>query len=71
MGETVLWRVYCDLRLNLPQRGKKRLPTSIKQSRQTAGQLNQIWSSDLMSDALGSSHRLHFCSAITNLIESA
>jgi len=25
-GKTVLWRVYCELRLNLPRRGKKRLP---------------------------------------------
>ena len=24
-GKTVLWRVYCELRLNLPRRGKKRL----------------------------------------------
>jgi len=30
-GKTVLWRVYCQLRLNLPRRGKKRLPARIKQ----------------------------------------
>ncbi len=29
-GKTVLWRVYCQLRLNLPRRGKKRLPERVK-----------------------------------------
>ncbi|WP_416221476.1 integrase core domain-containing protein [Rhodoferax sp.] len=28
-GKTVLWRVYCQLHLNLPRRGKKRLPARI------------------------------------------
>ena len=40
-GKTVLWRVYCELRLNLPRRGKKRLPARIKQPLQAAGQPNQ------------------------------
>lgn len=30
-GKTVLWRVYCELRMNLPRRGKKRLPARIRQ----------------------------------------
>lgn len=25
-GKTMLWRIYCQLHLNLPRRGKKRLP---------------------------------------------
>lgn len=29
-GKTVLWRVYCELRMNLPRRGKKRLPARIR-----------------------------------------
>lgn len=36
-GKTVLWRVYCELRLNIPRRGKKRLPARIKQPLQAAG----------------------------------
>ena len=56
-GKTVLWRVYCELRLNLPRRGKKRLPARIKQPLQAAGQPNQGWSCDFMSDALWSGRR--------------
>ncbi|MGD9773075.1 transposase [Diaphorobacter sp.] len=40
-GKTVLWRMHCELRLNLPRRGKKRLPARIKQPLQAAGQPNQ------------------------------
>ncbi|MGV3499858.1 MAG: DDE-type integrase/transposase/recombinase, partial [Hydrogenophaga sp.] len=56
-GKTVLWRVYCDLRLNLPRRGKKRLPARIKQPLHAAGQPNQGWSCDFMADALWSGRR--------------
>lgn len=51
-GKTVLWRVYCQLRLNLPRRGKKRLPARIKQPLVAASGPNQGWSCDFMSDAL-------------------
>lgn len=56
-GKTVLWRVYCELRLNLPRRGKKRLPARIKQPLHAAGQPNQGWSCDFMADALWSGRR--------------
>lgn len=56
-GKTVLWRVYCELRLNLPRRGKKRLPTRIKQPLEAAGQPNHGWSCDFMADALWSGRR--------------
>ena len=56
-GKTVLWRVYCELRLNLPRRGKKRLPARIKRPLQAAAQPNQGWSCDFMSDALWSGRR--------------
>ena len=48
-GKTVLWRVYCQLSLNLPRRGKKRLPARIKQPLAAAGQPNQGWSCDFMA----------------------
>lgn len=53
-GKTVLWRVYCQLRLNLPRLGKKRPPARIKQPPLAASQPNQGWSCDFMSDALWS-----------------
>lgn len=56
-GKTVLWRVYCELQLNLPRRGKKRLPARIKQPLHAAGQPNQGWSCDFMADALWSGRR--------------
>ena len=56
-GKTVLWRVYCDLRLNLPRHGKKRLPVRIKQPLEAAGQTDQSWSCDFISDALWSGRR--------------
>ncbi len=56
-GKTVLWRVYCELRLNLPRRGRKRLAARIKQPLQAAGQPNQGWSCYFMSDALWSGRR--------------
>lgn len=56
-GKTVMWRVYCEMRLNLPRRGKKRLPARIKQPLDHASRPNQHWSCDFMSDALWSGRR--------------
>ena len=56
-GKTVLWRVYCQLKLNLPRRGKKRMPQRIKQPLEAAPTPNQGWSCDFMSDALWSGRR--------------
>ena len=36
-GKTVLWRVYCELRLDLPRRDTERLPARIKQPLAAAG----------------------------------
>lgn len=56
-GKTVLWRVYCQLKLNLPRRGKKRLPQRIRQPLDAAHKPNPDWSCDFMSDALWSGRR--------------
>ncbi|WP_131326381.1 DDE-type integrase/transposase/recombinase [Comamonas thiooxydans] len=56
-GKTVLWRVYCQLKLNLPRRGKKRLPQRIKQPLEAAHKPNLGWNCDFMSDALWSARR--------------
>lgn len=53
-GKTVLWRVFCQLNLNLPLRGKKRPLARIRRPLKAGQQPNQGWSCDFMSDALWS-----------------
>lgn len=45
-----LWRVYCQLRLNLPRRTKKRLPLRLRQPLVVIPQPNAVWAVDFMSD---------------------
>jgi putative transposase len=47
-----LWRVYCQLRLNLPRRTKKRLPVRLRQPLTMIPQPNTVWAVDFMSDTL-------------------
>jgi putative transposase len=47
-----LWRVYCQLRLNLPRRTKKRVPARVVQSLDVLPQPNVVWALDFMSDTL-------------------
>jgi len=47
-----LWRVYCQLRLNLPRRTKKRLPVRFRQPLLVVPQPNAVWAVDFMSDTL-------------------
>jgi putative transposase len=45
-------RVYCQMRLNLPRRTKKRLPTRTPIPLVAPGQLNAVWALDYMHDTL-------------------
>jgi len=45
-------RVYRALKLHLPRRSKRRVPTRLRQPLQAPAGLNQIWALDFMSDAL-------------------
>jgi putative transposase len=45
-------RVYCALRLNLPRRTKRRVPTRLRQPLAAPDRLNEIWALDFMADAL-------------------
>ena len=45
-------RVYCALRLNLPRRTKRRVPTRPRQPLVAPSMLNGIWALDFMHDAL-------------------
>ena len=47
-----LWRVYCQLRLNLPRRTKKRLPARLRQPLDVIPHPNAVWAVDFMSDTL-------------------
>lgn len=47
-----LYRIYCDLRLNQRRRAKKRVPTRHPQPLMAPLRPNEVWSADLMSDAL-------------------
>lgn len=52
-----VWRVYCEMKLNLPRRKKKRLPTRERQCMEVIPLPNQVWSMDFMSDALYAGRR--------------
>jgi putative transposase len=56
-GKTVLWRIYCELKLNLPRRGKKRLPERIREPLEVPLLPNETWSADFMADSLWSGRR--------------
>ena len=47
-----LWRVYCQLQLNLPRKKKKRLPERIREPLTVPVRANQMWSMDFMLDVL-------------------
>lgn len=56
-GKTRCWRVYTQLRLNLPRRGKRRLPERIRDPLEVPVSANHTWSADFMADALWSGRR--------------
>ncbi len=56
-GKTRSWRVYVALKLNLPRRGKRRLPDRIREPLEVPLQANHTWSADFMADALWSGRR--------------
>ena len=45
-------RVYCNMKLNLPRRARKRVLTRDPQPLQTVQALNKVWSLDFMRDTL-------------------
>ena len=47
-----LWRLYCQLHLNLLRRTKKRLPVRFRQPLVVIPQPNAVWAVDFMSDTL-------------------
>jgi len=47
-----VYRIYCDLKLNIRRKGKKRLPSRNPEPLNVPENFNQCWSVDFMSDAL-------------------
>ena len=47
-----IWRVYCQLRLNLPRRTKRRVPQRERQPLWVEPRMNAVWSIDFMRDTL-------------------
>ena len=47
-----VWRVYCQLRLNLPRRGRRRVPHRERQPLLVEPRMNAVWALDFMRDTL-------------------
>ena len=47
-----IWRVYCQLRLNLPRRTKRRVPHRERQPLRVEPRMNAVWALDFMRDTL-------------------
>jgi putative transposase len=63
-GKTQLQRVYRALGMNLPRRGKKRLPERVKTPLQVPLQPNETWSMDFMHDSLDNGRALRTLNVI-------
>ena len=59
-----VYRVYRLLKLNKKRRGKRRLPTRVKQPLQQQSDINQNWSMDFMSDSLVSGRKFRTLNVI-------
>lgn len=59
-----VYRIYCDLRLNLKIKPKKRLAPRTKMTLTQPKNINQCWSLDFMSDALTNGRRIRTANVI-------
>ena len=57
-------RVYCELRLNLPRRTKRRVPQRLRQPLAAPPVLNGTWALDFMQDALYGGRRFRTLNGI-------
>jgi putative transposase len=66
-----VWRVYREMRLNLPRRTKKRLPQRERQTLDVPEAPNVIWAFDFMSDALYQGRRFRTLNVIDEGVREA
>jgi putative transposase len=64
-------RVYCQLRLNLPRRAKRRLPVRVRQPLAVPAAANAIWSLDFMSDCLHDGRRFRTLNVLDEGVREA
>ena len=61
-----VYRVYRLLKLNKKRKGKRRLPTRVKQPLQQQAAINQSWSMDFVSDALFDGRKFRASTVVDN-----
>ena len=59
-----VYRVYRLLKLNKKRKGKRRLPTRVKEPLQQQTDINQSWSMDFMSDSLANGSKFRTLNVI-------
>lgn len=59
-----VWRVYCQMGLNLPRRTKRRVPQRVPAPLQASRQVNAGWALDFMHDALYDGRRFRTLNVI-------
>ena len=59
-----VWRVYCQLRLNLPRRTRRRVPRRERQPLFVERRMNAVWALDFMRDTLYSGRVFRTLNAI-------
>jgi putative transposase len=57
-------RVYCELRLNLPRRTRRRVPPRFRQRLVAPTRLNEVWAIDFMHDALYGGRRFRILNVL-------
>lgn len=66
-----VWRVYCELKLNLRRRGKRRLPQRNPMPLAVGEAINSGWSMDFMSDSLWDGRRFRTFNVIDDFNREA